>query len=352
MENSLLRGIRFKNVSFRYPGQNPLFKDFSLHLQLTSERQGHIVALMGASGIGKSTFLNLILGSVKPVSGALEIIPANAVISYIPQEPVLFDHMTPLQNATYFSTTSAYRHLFDIEFFTRMSISLSMHKILREARSIKQLSGGQQQRLMLLRAMSIKPHILLLDEPTTGLDSTAKLKFMYLLREIIVKHNLLAVYCTHHMKESLLIAEEVLYMSNTEETHNRVLRQPITSFAEQPLTMEALQALRFPNPNLVFCKLDEQGLVLPASKDDQDGFYICVDENNLLFDHEKGLAYSVVFENPLYSLITVGGQSLSLSSSLLPGTERPRLLINGTLLRYDQHQLASGKIRIKNGYAV
>ncbi len=95
MENNLSRGIHFQGVSFHYPRQTPLFSDLTLDLTRDGCGQGHIIGLMGSSGAGKSTLLNLILGIRKPDAGRIDIQPFGAVISYIPQEPILFDHLTP-----------------------------------------------------------------------------------------------------------------------------------------------------------------------------------------------------------------------------------------------------------------
>jgi ABC-type multidrug transport system ATPase subunit len=345
MEHNCTKGIHFDKVSFQYLDQSPLFSDLTLDLQSSS---GHIAAMMGASGVGKSTLLNLIMGINKPVSGKINVSPANAVISYIPQEPVLFEHLTPLMNATYFFRTSAYKRLFDQEFFTRMSAALGMDKILHESKSVEELSGGQRQRLMLLRALSIKPHILILDEPTTGLDADAKLKFMNILREIVVKQNLLAIYCTHHMNESLLIADEICYVNE----HQKIFRQSLASFVVQPVVMEALQALRYPRPNLLCVTLNKESRLQPATIKDDNHFYICLDEDQLRFDKKDGLPFSMSVKNPLFSQINVGGQFITLTSKILSDDQSLLLLINGALLCYDQHQVASGTITIKNGYAI
>ena len=98
-----MKFLRCDQLSFGYNNETLLFKDLNLSLKSLNPGKGSVIALMGPSGRGKTTLLNLLLQTLSPTKGAIASNPANPVISYVPQDPVLFDHLSPEQNARYFS---------------------------------------------------------------------------------------------------------------------------------------------------------------------------------------------------------------------------------------------------------
>ena len=210
-----MKSLSFNNISFGYNHDTPIFKDLNLEIKA---KQGHVVALMGASGSGKSTLLKLILENEKPQTGSIKFDMSNPVIAYLPQEPVLFEHLTPMQNARYFQRSSYYKKHFNENLFWELITSLNIQDVLEKSKSVLELSGGQRQRLSLLRALSIQPDLLLLDEPTNGLDATVKLQFLNKLREVVLKYGLMVIYVTHHKLETELIADEVIYISSNSKS--------------------------------------------------------------------------------------------------------------------------------------
>lgn len=333
-----MKSLRFNNITFGYSKNNPIFKDLSFEIGGHNKNGGHVAALMGASGSGKSSLFKLILQTERLQSGKIDFNIENPVIAYLPQEPVLFEHLSPTQNARYFQRSEFYKKKFDESLYQELIKSLNIQEVLENSKSVLELSGGQRQRLSLLRALSIHPDILLLDEPTTGLDAEVKLQFLNKLREIVTKYNLLVIYITHHKLETELIADEIIYLSknNSAGSISNLFQNDIVSFIQQPPLLEALKVFTYPKPNILKGKI-ENGLFIPTDDTkDTDLFYLGLQEDNIYFS-VKGLRYSVVARNPINTIIKFENtnQLINLNTSKLPEDRSQEILIQGTFNLYD-----------------
>jgi ATP-binding cassette, subfamily B, bacterial len=174
--------ICFENVSFHYPdnGESALH-DFSLTIA-----PGETIALVGASGAGKSTVLNLAIGFLRPSAGrilldgrdmeTLDLRTYRRFLSVVPQESILFDGSIR-DNVTYglghIAEQTVYNALRDanaLEFVEQLPDGMDTLVGERGAR----LSGGQKQRLAIARAIIRRPRILVLDEATSALDTASE----------------------------------------------------------------------------------------------------------------------------------------------------------------------------------
>lgn len=299
-----MRSLEFDNISFGYVRNNLIFKDTSFKIEYDNLK-GHIVSLMGSSASGKTTILKLILESLNLIKGNIIHNPQNPIISYIPQEPVLFEHLTPKQNAHYFSRLSYYKNRFDFILIDKFSHVLEMEDALTNSRSILELSVGQKQRLSLLRALSIKPNILLLDEPTTGIDADLKLQFIFQLLEVIKEQNILAIYVTHHKSETQLTANEVLYLAiNAETGLTDVYHKNIIDFFNSPPTSEAAISMNYPNSNLINVTINS-GEIQLATQNSNDTTLIEIDPQNIKFDNYIGFPIKVLHSNSVFTIIEI-----------------------------------------------
>ncbi|MFJ6670424.1 ABC transporter ATP-binding protein [Actinosynnema sp. NPDC091369] len=175
-------GVRFEGVGFAYPGsERPSVVDFDLDV-----RPGETIALVGASGAGKSTVVNLVIGFLRPTGGrilldgvdmeALDLRSYRRFLSVVPQESILFEG-TIRDNVTYglddVPEDVVRRALADanaLEFIDRLPTGLDTVVGERGAR----LSGGQKQRLAIARALIRDPRVLVLDEATSALDNRSE----------------------------------------------------------------------------------------------------------------------------------------------------------------------------------
>lgn len=175
----------FKNVTFHYSDKSDrdVLKDFTLHID-----KGETVALVGESGAGKSTALNLVIGFELPTSGTLTIDGVNindidlhsyrSFIGVVPQNPIIFSG-TIKDNITYGMKNVSRKQLDEVikaALLEELVAELpdGVDTLLTEHGS--NLSGGQRQRISIARALIRNPQVIVLDEATSALDSVSEQK--------------------------------------------------------------------------------------------------------------------------------------------------------------------------------
>lgn len=179
-------GIVLKNLVVKR-GTRAVVDGLSLHVSA-----GSVYALLGANGAGKSTALFAILGLLKPVSGTIIVngynpvtarAQAQAACAYLPETVALYEHLSARENVVYFLSLAGQAHLTaDIEAaFTSVRLPQSAWD-----QRLGTFSKGMRQKTAIALALLRKTPILLLDEPTTGLDPTATQDFHGLLEDLKV----------------------------------------------------------------------------------------------------------------------------------------------------------------------
>ena len=184
--------LRIENLSFAYPHSKLLYDNFSLHVNI-----GEVVSILGESGSGKSTLFELITGNLKAKSGTITI----SKLSQIFQDPYTSFHPT----YTIINQISDVAPLHDLH---QLCHSLDLDPDVL-AQKPHQLSGGQLQRCSILRALLMKPSLILADEPTSALDNITGLHVMQLLMQfldqvgiLLITHDKnLAAWCSDRMIE-------------------------------------------------------------------------------------------------------------------------------------------------------
>ncbi|MEX8547103.1 MAG: sulfate/molybdate ABC transporter ATP-binding protein [Mucilaginibacter sp.] len=192
--------------------------NYPLHVLLEMET-GSLVKISGPSGAGKTTFLKLIAGLMLPDAGRIlvddeiwldtsskiNLSPQKRKCGFVFQDYALFPNMTVQQQLEY--ATKDQELIKSLLDFGRLKPFVK-HKPL-------QLSGGQQQRLAILRALAIKPKLLLMDEPFSALDFKTKTNLIEELQILLDKNSISTIIVTHNPQElkglpgqNLVIGEE------------------------------------------------------------------------------------------------------------------------------------------------
>lgn len=190
------------NISYTFSNSEDGIKPFNL-----VEESGHLIGIIGGSGVGKSTMLNLLNGSLKPRTGNIFINGFNineekdrvsGLIGYIPQDDILIEELSVFQNL-YFNARLCFKRLSRQEVVKRVTQllkSLNLHEIKDlQVGSVlnKLISGGQRKRLNIALELIREPQILFIDEPTSGLSSTDSENVMELLKLQSLKGKLVFV---------------------------------------------------------------------------------------------------------------------------------------------------------------
>lgn len=191
--------IEFKNVSKVFEDNNTVvLKDINFELE-----EGKFYTLLGASGSGKSTILNIIAGLLEASSGDVFLdgvrindIPTNERdVHTVFQSYALFPHMTVFENIAF---PLRLRKVEKKEIERRVTEVLKMVRLDGFGkRSIRKLSGGQRQRVAIARAIVNEPRVVLLDEPLSALDLKLRTDMQYELRELQQRLGITFVFVTH-----------------------------------------------------------------------------------------------------------------------------------------------------------
>ena len=187
--------------------------------------EGETVALLGASGCGKTTALRLIAGLEEPDAGEIwiagervaangrNLVPPSARgIGFVFQDLALWPHLNVAGNLEFVLSSARVPKSESAE---RVDETLRLMRIDRFARSYPgELSGGEQQRVAIARAIIAHPNLLLLDEPMSSLDAELKNDLMAELKSLQSALDATTVYITHDRVEALTMAYRVAQMKN------------------------------------------------------------------------------------------------------------------------------------------
>lgn len=184
--------IRLDQVTCRY-GHEPVLSDIDLAIP-----EGEFLGIVGPSGSGKTTLLKVLAGAVRPMSGSVTR-RADATIGYVPQvETVNWYFPVTVREAVLMSRVEGFATPWHSRTEKREADEvlerLGLGGLSR--RHIRELSGGQQQRVFIARAMLRRPKLLLLDEPTSGVDVRTRHDVMHVIHEL--HHDGLAILLTTH----------------------------------------------------------------------------------------------------------------------------------------------------------
>ncbi|MDH3420911.1 MAG: ATP-binding cassette domain-containing protein [Gammaproteobacteria bacterium] len=207
--------IELHDVRKRY-GETDVLNGLSL-----SVRADVVTAIVGASGSGKSTLLQIVNGLVRPEQGRVVVFGAplperNLVetrrrIGYAVQGTALFPHLSIVRNMSLVAEVVGWDEerigARALELMTLMDLEPGLGN-----RYPHELSGGQQQRAGICRAMFLKPEILLLDEPFSGVDTLTKGEIHARLAALLAVEPTTVLLVTHDIGEALTVAADLIIM--------------------------------------------------------------------------------------------------------------------------------------------
>ncbi len=202
--------LSLENISHSYNGVEVL-KDINLYI-----KKGQIVCLVGPSGCGKSTLLRFIGGLEKPLHGRVMQIGSpskNSLnpLTYIFQDFALLPWLSVSENIELVLSGHNLKKSKKIEIINDV---LKRTQLSEFANALpKQLSGGMKQRVAIARALSVKPEVMLMDEPLSALDSQTRELLMDDLILLWGKEHFTACYVTHNLNEAVRLGHKIVVLS-------------------------------------------------------------------------------------------------------------------------------------------
>lgn len=195
--------IEITGVSFKQDTSH-ILEDIDLEI-----KRGEFLGIIGPNGAGKTTLLRIILGLIKPTSGTIKLFGEDInhfkdwyKIGYIPQHALSFDLNFPVNvfevvSMGRFSKKGLFKNLGkeDRQVIDDVLEIVGMKEY--KNRRIGELSGGQQQRVFIARALSSQPELLILDEPTVGVDIAGQKEFYDFLEKLNKEKKITLVIVTH-----------------------------------------------------------------------------------------------------------------------------------------------------------
>lgn len=193
---------------YRYPGQEaPALRGVDLRLS-----RGQAVGLLGPNGSGKSTLISLLAGLRRPLEGQVQVTATDRRrIAWVPQETAFYPDLTCRENLAFFAA------MLDLP---RAQLSRHVDEAIASCmlgefahRRARHCSGGVRRRLNLAVALLQRPEVLLLDEPTAGVDPQSRAFLLDRVRELVAGGTAV-LYATHYMEEVSAVCPDIVLMDH------------------------------------------------------------------------------------------------------------------------------------------
>lgn len=187
--------ININNLSFYYSVNGPyILKNISIKVD-----NGSYVSILGDNGSGKSTLIKLLLGLIKPCSGNIEI--GTDKIGYVPQRVEGFNSQFPITVFELMDSHRKIKHISDKETIQKSLQQVNMESFRNSL--IGNLSGGQIQRIFIARALMGNPELLILDEPSTGIDIENQKEIYKIIKNLNSINNITVLSVEHNLEAAL-----------------------------------------------------------------------------------------------------------------------------------------------------
>lgn len=197
--------ISIKNMNFSYTKEK-FISDLNIDIPKSSS-----VGLIGPSGSGKTTIIKLILGLLSPQEGSIKISNQNyshTDLGYMPQQYALYEELSVSENLEIFSNLNNISKKSEVK--NRSNDLLNLIELSDKAKElVHNLSGGMKQRLSMAIAMINNPQILLLDEPTVGIDPVLRESFWKHFKKL--NKNEITILITSHVMDDAMKCDKVIF---------------------------------------------------------------------------------------------------------------------------------------------
>lgn len=201
--------LDIKNLSYSF-GNNPILKDINIHVN-----ENEMVAIVGSSGVGKSTLFNLIAGVLKKQVGEITINGSNDYIgkvAYMLQKDLLFEHKTIIDNVILPLIIAKVNKKEALGEGNKILKQFNLDKYANKYP--QQLSGGMRQRVALIRTYMFKRKIFLLDEAFSALDAITKKELHKWYLDLKKEFNLTTLLITHDIEEAVFLSDRIYILGN------------------------------------------------------------------------------------------------------------------------------------------
>ena len=197
--------ISIKNMNFSYTKEK-FISDLNIDIPKSSS-----VGLIGPSGSGKTTIIKLILGLLSPQEGSIKISNQNyshTDLGYMPQQYALYEELSVSENLEIFSNLNNISKKSEVK--KRSNDLLNLIELSDKAKElVHNLSGGMKQRLSMAIAMINNPQILLLDDPTVGIDPVLRESFWKHFKKL--NKNEITILITSHVMDDAMKCDKVIF---------------------------------------------------------------------------------------------------------------------------------------------
>jgi len=236
--------LHIESVSKRFRSGNYGVRDVSLRVN------GGVLGLLGPNGAGKTTLMQMIATVTKPTAGRIFFRDTDAVakpdelrrrLGYLPQDFGVYDNLTAYEFLSYFATLKGVRSRKKIQEMLEM---VNLHHV--ASRAVGGFSGGMKQRLGIAQALINDPDLVIVDEPTAGLDPEERVRFRNVLSDL--GEGRLVILSTHIVSDVESIATEIAIMRDgalvAHATPEALMRGAEGSVWEVVLPSEQFDAVR------------------------------------------------------------------------------------------------------------
>lgn len=215
--------VSFNNVTKEFKNKAVL-KGVSFNIEA-----GDIYGLIGENGAGKTTLLKLIVNLLKPTSGNIQVLGKEIKkdsydylrnIGALIDEPVFYKKLTLYEN---FKVHCEYLGFYDEEKLESVLRRVGLHN--KKDRKIKELSFGEKQRLAIAYALITEPELLILDEPTNGLDPIAIVELREILLKLNREFNTTIIISSHAINELETLVNKMMFLKNGEIVEDGLLEE-------------------------------------------------------------------------------------------------------------------------------